>query len=293
MTDQARQVLTVCASHSPGMARDERREQGQTFRRGLDRAAEAIETFQPELVLIFGTDHRRAFATTVPAFAVVVSGTGRGDLGSPTGRYAVPHDDALSLAAELLRSGFDAAVSRDIDLDHGFGQTLGDLLGSIDRYPLIPIFVNCATPPLPPMSRVHDLGRRIGQVLPKDYRKVLVVGTGGLSHAPPSMAAELIGASEEERAAANRDGRDAARAAISPAWDRRFLEALAQDDAGWLRSLSDKDIDAAGNGAHECRTWVAAQAVAGRPLATVAYEPVPEWITGMGLVMSTPAAGGG
>ena len=40
----------------------------------------------------------------------------------------------------------------------------------------------------------------------------------------------------------------------------------------------------AGSGGHEIRTWlIAAAAAAARPLAWTSYEPVPEWITGMGI----------
>ena len=41
--------------------------------------------------------------------------------------------------------------------------------------------------------------------------------------------------------------------------------------------------DAAGSGAHEVRTWLAGLAAVGEPLRWSAYEPVPEWITGMGV----------
>lgn len=271
------------------MARDERCEQGQVFREGLRTVSEVSRAFAPDLVVIFGTDHRRAFTTTIPAFSVVVSATALGDLGSPSGRYAVPQEEALDLASQLMTSGFDVAISRELHLDHGFGQTVGDLLGSVDACPIIPIFVNCATPPLPSIRRVQHLGSRVGQLLSAIDRRVLVLGTGGLSHSPPSMAPELIGASDAERAAANRDGRAAAQDVISPTWDRRFLRAVGEGDSEWLRGLSTADLDAGGSGAHECRTWVAAQAVAGQPLATVAYEPVPDWITGMGVAASAGA----
>ena len=39
----------------------------------------------------------------------------------------------------------------------------------------------------------------------------------------------------------------------------------------------------AGSGGHEVRTWLIGFAAAGRPLAWTSYEPVPEWLTGMGI----------
>jgi 2,3-dihydroxyphenylpropionate 1,2-dioxygenase len=284
-------LLTVCASHSPGMARDGEATQGTTFRQGLDRAKAIVEDFKPDLAVVFGADHRRTFTNTVPAFAVVASATALGDLGSPSGRYQIPTDQVERLASNLLVDGLDVALCRDIALDHGFGQTVGQLLGAIDALPTIPIFINCATPPLPTMRRVQRLGEQIGRHLkgPDSQSaspRILIIGSGGLSHAPPSLAPNMIGVNEEARAEANRNGRTRAAQRISETWDRTFLAALARNDSQWLTGLDDTEIDKAGWGAHECRTWLAAHAFEGEPLRTLAYEAVPEWITGMGLAIT-------
>ena len=39
----------------------------------------------------------------------------------------------------------------------------------------------------------------------------------------------------------------------------------------------------AGSGGHEIRTWLIGFAAASRPLVWTSYEPVPEWVTGMGI----------
>ena len=39
-------------------------------------------------------------------------------------------------------------------------------------------------------------------------------------------------------------------------------------------------------GANEARTWIAAIAAGNRPMETVVYEPVREWITGMAIAAS-------
>jgi 2,3-dihydroxyphenylpropionate 1,2-dioxygenase len=39
-------------------------------------------------------------------------------------------------------------------------------------------------------------------------------------------------------------------------------------------------------GAHEVRTWIAAVAARNTPIEVIVYEPVREWITGMGAVAS-------
>jgi hypothetical protein len=57
-----------------------------------------------------------------------------------------------------------------------------------------------------------------------------------------------------------------------------------------LLDLPDKEIELAGNGAHEIRSWlVIAGAVAPARGQTLAYEAIYPWITGMGVTRFRPA----
>ncbi|MCW3003777.1 MAG: mhpB [Conexibacter sp.] len=276
--------LVVCASHSPAMTRDADESQGLVFREGVEKARALVERFDPELVVFFGSDHRRAFTRTVPAIAVMTSAASLGDLGSPEGAYDIPEDLARDLAGGLLARDFDITVVGDVELDHGFGQTLGQVVGELDRLPVVPIYINCAMPPLPTCARALALGQAVGAQLDALNRRVLIIGSGGLSHSPPSLEAAAVGLSDEERRELNRVGMPAARKKIRPEWDRTFLERLTNRDWDALAAMTDADIDPAGVGAHEVRTWVAAVAAAGTPVEVLAYEPVPDWITGMAVV---------
>jgi len=72
---------------------------------------------------------------------------------------------------------------------------------------------------------------------------------------------------------------------ISEEWDQWFLNMLTTNNLEPLHKCNDAEIEAAaGNGAHELRSWVAAAAAWGRDIKVVGYEPVPTWITGMGVV---------
>lgn len=282
----ASDTMVVCASHSPGMLRDATEEHGAHFRAGIDEARRRVTAFEPDLVVFFGSDHRRAFVDSVPAVALMLAADGLGDLGSPTGSYDVPAEIAEPLAASLLAQGFDVTVVRKVALDHGFGQTYGHLIGDLPTVPVIPIYLNCATPPLASPGRAYALGRQVGEELSGLGKRVLYVGSGGLSHSPPSLEAAAAGLSDEERLAVNEAGRAAAREKIVPDWDQAFLARIAKDPES-LATFTDADIIPAGVGAHEVRTWIAAVAAGATPMETVAYEPVPEWITGMG-VATTP-----
>jgi 2,3-dihydroxyphenylpropionate 1,2-dioxygenase len=285
MPDERDKAMVVCLSHSPGMLRDLAAEQGKSFRAGVAEAARRVADFQPELIVFFGSDHRRAFVDSVPTIAVMIGAAGLGDLGSPEGRYDVPAELAEDVAAALLQRDFDITVVRRIALDHGFGQSYSQLIGDLSQIPVIPIYLNCATPPLGRPSRAFAVGRAVGERLSSLGRRVLYVGSGGLSHSPPSLVAAGGGLSDAARLAMNEAGRELAKEKIDQRWDKAFLARVSDDPEG-LQYLTDDDISPGGVGAHEVRTWIAAVAAGRTAMRTVVYEAVPEWITGMGLAMT-------
>ncbi|MDT5220352.1 MAG: 2,3-dihydroxyphenylpropionate 1,2-dioxygenase, partial [Mycobacterium sp.] len=141
--------LVVCASHSPGKERDVEKVFGPVFRSALATAADTVSSFDPDIVIVFGGDHRRAFTTVVPTFGVALSASIISEGGHPAGELAVPSTLARALCEHLLSAAFDVAVCRDVKLDHAFAQPIRDLLGTLAAKPVIPIAVNCATAPLP------------------------------------------------------------------------------------------------------------------------------------------------
>lgn len=282
-----RRRLVVCASHSPGMERDTDHVFGSQFRAGLADVRQLVREFDPDFIVLFGGDHRRAFRNVVPTFAVAMSATILPEGGHEPGELDIPAEIAKDLAVHLLNSGIDISVCRDVGLDHAFAQPLRDLTGGLNTYPVIPVPVNCATAPLPNARRVLALGEAVGTFLDTLDARVLVIGTGGLSHSPPSLELDAYDISDEERLRVITEGAAAARKKIKPQWDQTFLDALAAWNRDKLISLTDDAHAHAGVGANEVRTWLAAGAAGGgKPLDSIVYEPVEEWITGMGLVVS-------
>jgi len=279
--------LVVCASHSPGKERDVEQRFGLKFRDGLAAAAEEAQRFDPDFVILFGGDHRRAFRHVVPAFAVALSASIIAEGSHAAGELAVPAAIARDLADHLLGDAFDIAVCRDIGLDHAFAQPIRDLLGALDAKPVIPVAVNCATAPLPNGRRVADFGATVGRFLDGLNQRVLLIGTGGLSHSPPSLEVDTYDIGDDERARIIAEGMAEARTKIRPEWDVQVLQAMAGWDVDALIGLVDSAHTRAGAGANEIRTWVAAGAAGGgKPVTPVAYEAVPEWITGMAVATS-------
>jgi 2,3-dihydroxyphenylpropionate 1,2-dioxygenase len=279
--------LVVCASHSPGKERDVEHAFGQRFRSALTAAAARVQQFDPELVVVFGGDHRRAFRHVVPAFGVAMSASILAEGGHPTGDLDVPSEVARGLCEHLLLAGFDVAACRDIGLDHAFAQPVRDLVGELAAKPVIPVAVNCATAPLPTGRRVAAFATEVGRFLDSLDQRVLVIGTGGLSHSPPSLEVDTYDLSDEDRARIIAEGMADARNKIRPDWDAEVLDAMGSWNLDALIDLIDTAHARAGAGADEVRTWVAAGAAGGgHPVVPTVYEPVPEWITGMAVATS-------
>ena len=169
--------------------------------------------------------------------------------------------------------------------------------------PLVPLVVNTAAPPLPSMERCAALGRALGAAIREaDFDgRVLLIASGGLSHWLPSNDPRDSSVAAERRASVIHGRRDvrAVAAAREPAvralggnpnarvnrdWDAWFLSQLARGDLTAVTGLGDAGLEEnAGRGGHEIRTWLVGLAAAAAPLAWTSYEPVPEWITGMGI----------
>ena len=73
---------------------------------------------------------------------------------------------------------------------------------------------------------------------------------------------------------------------INPDWDHRILDHIARADVAALTRLTWEEIERdGGNGGQEIRNWIALLgAVPGWKGEVLAYEPVPEWITGCATV---------
>lgn len=282
--------MTLCASHAPGMDRDAAGELGTQFRAGVAQARAAIADFAPELVVLFGGDHRRAFAEVAPTFAVAQTASLLPEGAIPAEDLNVPSDLARELAYTLVAADFDIAVCRGVALDHAFGQPLHHYLPQVAGAQIIPIPVNCASPPLATATRTIAFGRAVGEFFDRVDKRILFIGTGGLSHSPPSLEDDRHDKTEEERRAQIQAGFEAASKKIKPDWDTRFLNALSRWDEAELVRMADRATEDAGVGANEVRTWLAAGAAGGGvPVVPLAYEPVETWITGMGVAVSAAA----
>ena len=278
-----------------------------------------IVEFDPELVVLFGPDHYNGFFyDMMPPFCLGTGASSIGDYGTAAGELPVDRDAAVLITRSVLAEGVDLAYSERMHVDHGFAQPLEILFGRIDALPLVPVFINCVAEPLGPVARCRQLGEALGRAAAGLGSRVLLVGSGGLSHDPP--VPQMEGASPEvaERLIDGRNptpaqreareqrvyttGRDFAAgtatiAPLNPAWDQRLMGLLAAADFAEIDSWTNEAfVEQAGRSSHEVRTWIAAYAALGATgpyrVETSFYRPIPEWIAGFGVStarsLSTP-----
>lgn len=282
------------------------------LRGALDQVARLVQAFAPELVVLFAPDHFNGFFhDLMPAICIGTEALAIGDYGTPAGPVNVAADAALGLARSLIGAGFDPAVSRRMVVDHGVAQPLQLLFGSLKSPPVLPIFLNAAAPPaIPTVSRVTALGRAVGSHFAADTRRILYIGSGGLSHDPPiptldnpdpAMRERIIvrqTATPEQRAQRQarvlQAGRDMGegrsdRQPLNAAWDQRVMTLLENADWAGIAAITEDEIVREGGGsAHETKSWIAAFAAAdGRPLSTQQrwYRAIPDLIAGFGVML--------
>lgn len=309
-------VFAICASHTPLKAHHAPAPEVQAAVDGCFASLRArVATFAPELVVVFGPDHYNGFFhRLMPPFCIGAEASGIGDWETPAG--PLPTDAALAagLAAAVHARDVDVALSHRMEVDHGITQTLALLCDWSRLPPVLPIFVNCVGAPRPPLKRVLALGRAVGEFLGGLERRVLVIGSGGLSHDPPVPA--LAGAPPEvrERLIAGGTLSPEARAArqarvideglrqaagtsdctpVNEAWDRALLAQLVARDFAALTRYSDEALTRdAGRGGHEVRCWIAAaaamEALGAPPPQIEFYAPIPIWVAGFAVMSQGP-----
>ena len=306
----ARIVMGIGASHTTLMNTQwdkvDHLPEAHSFRNGLTEASEKIHAANVDLVIIVGSNHFRGhWLDLMPSFAIGVDEVvSSGEHGTPKGPQRTSPAHALSIANALLSDGFDMCFSTRFVIDHGVSHAI-QYLTKENEIPIVPIMVNSFAPPLPSLQRCLDLGAAIKRAvaqLPEDLT-VAVIGSGGLSHRLPFPDWRKPKSENDEFLVDSwRNGRgdweryEKRRRAIivnappdlNETFDNRFLEALGTGQtSAWVNDISeDALVETAGNGANEIRNWLIMHAANDyAPGQTLAYAPMPDWLTGMGVFL--------
>ncbi len=281
----------------------------------LTGAREFVRDFDPELVVIFSPDHYNGFFYRVmPPFCIGTNAVGVGDFGTQAGPLTVPQDIATDCATAVLNADVDVALSASMDVDHGTVQPLQTLFGDAASVPVVPIFINSVATPLGPLKRARVFGAAVGRFVATLDKRVLLLGSGGLSHDPPVPTLATAPRAALDRivhgAPMTSDQRQARQTAViglaqefaqgrgpmhplNPEWDHRLLDILDRGDLTAIDNWSNEWIASeGGNSAHEIRTWIAAFAALASqgPYHTMVhyYRAAPELIAGFAVRTAEP-----
>jgi protocatechuate 4,5-dioxygenase, beta chain len=145
----------------------------------------------PDVCIVVYNDHANAFSLEiVPTFALglaaefEVADEGYGPRPVPT---VHGHPDlAWHLAEALILDEFDLTLVNEMTVDHGLTVPLSVMFGEPQEWPcpIIPLCVNVVQYPPPTGRRCLRLGQAIRRAV-ESYpgtERVVIVGTGGMSH---------------------------------------------------------------------------------------------------------------
>ena len=185
----------ICTSHIPAIGNAiarglEKDPYWQPFFAGYPPVREWLERVRPDVAVMVYNDHGlNFFLDKLPTFAVGAAAEYRNadeGWGLPTlAPYPGDADLSWHVIESLVADEFDITSCQEMFVDHAFTVPLA-LLWPGNRRPVktVPVAVNTVQHPLPTPARCLKLGRALGRAIasyPKDLR-VVVIGTGGLSH---------------------------------------------------------------------------------------------------------------
>ena len=192
----ARIIGGIASTHVPaiGKAIAEHRENEPYWRPffgGFDFLHGWLKREKPDVVVVFSNDHGlNFFLDKMPTFAVGAAAEYRNEdegWGIPVS-HALAGDPDLSwhIINSLVADEFDITMCQDMLVDHAITIPLALMWPGAGAPPvkIVPVSINTVQHPLPSVKRSLDLGRAVGRAVrsyAKDLR-VLMVGTGGLSH---------------------------------------------------------------------------------------------------------------
>ena len=303
-------VAGVAISHSPLIMSSEERggEKGQRFLQKSKEMKEWLEEVEADVLVLISDDHfNHYFYNHMPTFTIGIDKCeGLGDWLLPKYKVPVEKDLAKHILHTGLENNIDFSFTMSMKVDHGHTQGIYFLNPDLD-IPVVPIAINTVAPPLPTMDRCFQLGELLRKAIGSwdADKKVAIAASGGLSHWVPVPKVDSEKPEEQEMIQLMKNGLSVVDVPIdefyqgriervtkiqsgpvNEQWDREFLQLIENREYETLRNWSSEEIEEnGGNGGQEIRNWIALLGAAQDLEAEVVYyEPIPEWVTGMGIV---------
>ncbi len=247
-------IGSVTSSHVPAIGRAIEKGLQQDpywkpFFDGFPPVRQWLSRARPDIAVVFYNDHGlNFFLDKMPTFAVGAAAEYR-NADEGWGIPQVPPitgDPALSwhLINRLVAEEFDLTTCQEMLVDHALTIPMA-LLWPDQAWPVrvVPVCINTVQFPLPSAARCYKLGEAVGRAI-RDWdsdARVLILGTGGLSHQLDGERAGFI----------NRD------------FDLQFMESLVHDPK-WATQFSIHElVEKTGTQGVELVMWLAARAALG------------------------------
>ncbi len=243
-------VGAFAASHAPGITGRPSLppvSESEPIFRAYEDLKSRLEAARPDVLVVVSPEHwANFFLDNMPSFCIGIAD----EFSGPTDekfvnipRRSVRGNARLARAlAEGIAEDVDLSTSQEMAFDHGVMLPLHLLQTEL---PVIPIIVNCLAGMPAPLHRCHVLGVALRRTVDRWPERVVLLGTGGLSHWPAMPESGQIGVD----------------------FDRRFLDAFLKGRIESFLYYPKEKLEAeAGPGGHEIRTWITvAAAAAGTP----------------------------
>lgn len=230
---------------------------------------------RPDVAVVIYNDHGlNFFLDKMPTFSVGAAPEYRNadeGWGIPT---VEPFQGAVDLSWHVIESlvseEFDLTTCQEMSVDHAFTLPMA-LLWPDQKWPVkvVPVCINTVQAPLPSAKRCFKLGQAIARAVASwpGHEKVVVLGTGGLSH-------QLDG----ERAGF-----------INKEFDLRFMDSMVSDPT-WATQFDTYElVEQTGTQGVELLMWLAARATLGsgvRKLHANYHIPISNTASGLMLLES-------
>jgi protocatechuate 4,5-dioxygenase beta chain len=274
----ARIVAGVGTSHTPaiGAAVDNGKTgepYWQPLFKGYEPSKKWMAEVKPDVVIMVYNDHVNAFDfRVIPTFAIgcadefLIADEGWGARPVPVVK-GYP-EFASHLVQSLVLDEFDMTIINEMQVDHGLTVPLTLMFGSPPAWPcrVIPLAVNVIQYPAPTGNRCYNLGKAIKRAVESwdEDLKVVIFGTGGMSHQIQGKRAGLI----------------------NKAFDMRFLDGLTKDPEALVKIQPLEYLREAGNEAIELVMWLIMRGALGKDVKEVyRFYHVPASSTGVGNII--------
>lgn len=175
---------------------------------GFEKTREWVKEQNPDVIFLVYNDHCTAFSVEmIPTFALGCAAefTPADEGWGPRPVPMVKGHPKLAshIAQSVILDEFDLTIMNKMDVDHGLTVPLSIMYDQPDEWPcpVIPLAVNVVQYPPPTGNRCYNLGKAIRKAVDSydEDLRVLILGTGGMSHQLQAERAGLINAEFDTR----------------------------------------------------------------------------------------------